>query len=155
MQIFPNRFELYNSDPTTAFQKISSGEFAGVTMTSDISANYFNLMQKSDQRIEYTRDKVRAQNVVFFFQKNSILIFMFNRKLEIFKESGLIEHWKSAYKKRQRKRQRGPRQLSLYNVLAILQICASLYTIAVLVFVLEIVALRNERIRKCLDFITY
>lgn len=143
------------SDETTGLQKISSGEWEGVFLTNDFIAGYFNM--KSKTKIETTHDKVRIASPVFYFQKTSILTAMFNQKIEICQESGLILHWHAEYSQKQKKKNKNksPKKLEIVNILAMIQISAVLCLVSFIVFIMELVSPANQNIRRFLDFLTY
>lgn len=128
----------------------------GVIFTNDVSVHYFNFINKTSRRIYSTRDAVRVNYPVFFFKKQSILLWMFNRKIEDCSESGLILHWKGKYNQnRRQKDKRGPKKLGIRVILAIMEICGTLYLVAFIVFLLEISSQKNIRLKRCLDYLTY
>lgn len=145
-----------HSDVYTALEKILNGQWIGVVYSNYITVNYFNLMEKSWDRIGYTQDLARLFNPTMFFNKHTILMSMFNQKIEMSKESGLISYWAAQYRHQPTgDRQRKLKRLSIQNILAILQITAVMYSIAIMVFLLEILSNEHEAIRKCLDYLTY
>lgn len=154
---FLDRLIEQHSDVYIAIEKLRSGEWDGVVFTNEITINYFNLMNKSWNRIGYTRDKARLFPPVLFFNKHSILTYMFNRKVEICNESGLTSYWWRKYHQDNPKnnKEKKLKKLSIQNILAILRIAASLYLVAFIVFLLEIVSHQHKFIKKCLDYITY
>lgn len=139
-----------------ALKKLSCGEWKGVAFTNDLTVNYFNYVSRSSPPIDYTRDILRANNPVFFFHKQSILTTMFDRKIELCLESGLVFHWVRKYMHNKRKNnQKEPKKLGISGIMAMIQIAAVSYLAAFLVFLLEILSQNNVRIRKYLDFLTY
>lgn len=145
-----------HSDVYTAIEEILNGKWVGVLYSNYITVNYFNLIEKSWDRIGYTQDQARSFNPTLFFKKNSILRWMFDRKIEMCKESGLISYWAARYRHQPTgDRQRKLKRLSIQNILAILQITAVMYSIAFMVFLLEILSDEHEPIKKCLDYLTY
>lgn len=145
-----------HTDVYTAIKNISNGEWEGVVFTNYITLNYFNTIEKSWSRIGHTHDVARSFNPSLFFNKHSILRWMFDRKIEMCKEAGLISHWAARYlHKQDEDRQRKLKKLSIQNILAILQITAVMYSIACLVFLLEILSCEHDCIKKFLDYFTY
>lgn len=151
-----NRFIKYDkySDEMTGLQKISSGEWNGVFLTNEFIAGYFNLKSKS--RIETTRDKIRSASPVFYFQKTSILTAMFNQKIDICREAGLINRWYDEYSQKHKKYEnKSPRKLGIPNILAMIQISGVLCFVSFIVFILELLSPRNTIIKRVLDYFTY
>lgn len=136
--------------------KLSTGEWEGVVLSNAEAVNYFNSNSNSSHRLDYTREVVRPTIAVFYFKKHSIFTSMFNKKIYIFHEAGLISRWFSYYNHEEKSsRYRGSGKLNMTNISAILKISAVLYSISIFVFVLEAMSRRFERIRKCLDYLTY
>lgn len=106
--------------------------------------------------MDYTRDAVRPIAPVFFFNEHSILTWMFNRKIEQCLESGLILHWTSQYQKpRIKDKHKEPKKLGVHGILAMLEIAAVLYSIAFIIFIMEILSHEHGHIRRFLDYLTY
>lgn len=146
----------HDYDAITALRKLSDNNWNGLIFTNDVTINYFNLINKFKRRVSYTRDIVRPITPIFYFNKNSILTEIFDRKIEKCKESGLIFHWTAPYKqKRKIDEHKEPKVLSVRNILGIVKITVFLYLIAIVIFVMEIISHKHERIRKTLDFLTY
>lgn len=128
----------------------------GVFFTNGLTVNFYNMINKSWRHIRYTRDMARIHTPVFYFRKSSILTSMFDRKIELCNESGLMIHWIANYSaKPHRSEFSKPSQLGIASIMAILQISAIMYLIAIIVFVMEVFFHKNEYIRKFLDFFTY
>lgn len=136
--------------------KLSTGEWDGVVLSNAEAVNYFNLNSNSTHRLDYTREIVRPTIAVFYFKKHSIFTSMFNKKIYIFHEAGLISRWFSHFNHEDKSsKYRGPGKLNLTNISAILKITTVLYLISTFVFVLEAMSGKFERIRKFLDYLTY
>lgn len=149
------RFVIYYHDATTALIKLSSGEMNGVIFTNDIIANYFNFVNKT-AHFSMTRDIARLNYPVFFFHQRSILIWMFNRKIEASIESGLITYWTAQYNHIiKTKEKKGPKKLGIMGIMAMLEICAVMYLIAFVVFLMEFFSQQNMRLKNFLDYLTY
>lgn len=151
-----DRFIDDECEPFTSLQKLSSGERKGVVFTNEVCVKYFKFVTKTYQ-LDATRDVLRQQTSVFFFQKNSILTNMFNRKIEMCHETGLTHYWLAQFRIEEGKRSkyRPPSKLSLTNIMAVLKISAIFYFISLIVFVLEIISPNYIRIRRVLDYLTY
>lgn len=146
----------HKNDAYTALEQLSTSDWDGIVFGSDVVVHYFNMKNKNQHRIEITRDHVRQVSPVFFFQKNSILSYLFNQKIITCQESGLTYHWLAQYKReRKKKEHRLPKVLSILDIVAILQISSVLYLISVLVFALEMMTPQYETLRKLLDYFTY
>lgn len=136
--------------------RLLNGEWNGVVYVNDVTINYFNSILNPTRQLGYTRDIVRPITPVFYFHKRSILTWMFNRKIETCKESGLITHWTEKYRRRRKaNKQRQPKKLRIISILAIIQISAVLYLMAFIVFFMEVFGRTNRYIEKVLDYLTY
>lgn len=151
-----NRLVKHDYDAYNALVKLSNNDWNGVIFTNDVIINYFNYISKSTYRIDYTRDVVRPNAPVFFFNKHSMLTWMFNRKIEICQESGLVLHWTAQYThSRMKNNQKQPKKLGIESILAALEISAVLYLIAFIIFIMEILSHEYRRIKQFLDYFTY
>lgn len=151
-----DRIAEQHTDVYTAIKKTINGEWEGVIFTNYVTLNYFNLMEKAWGRIGHTRDVARSFDPSLFFNKHSILRWMFDRKIGMCRESGLTTFWAARYRpKHNEDRQIHLKRLSIQNILAILQITAAMYLIAFMVFLLELFSYEHKRIKKCLDYLTY
>lgn len=135
---------------------LSNGELDGVLFTSDLVADYFMFQNEAHHKIGYTVDIIRPFTPVFLFQKNSMLTWIFNQKIEMCQQSGLIIHWIAKYKKKiNRNNKKKLKKLSITSFLTILQITAIMYFIAFMVFLMEMFSYRLENIKSVLDYLTY
>lgn len=136
--------------------KLASGEWNGVAFIADDIVNYFNNINKSAPRLHYTRDAVRTNAPVFFFNEHSIFTWIFSRKIEMCLEAGLINHWSAHYKHtRKRNKHKEPKKLGINSILAMLEIAAVLYLIAFITFILEVMSHKCNCIQRFLDYLTY
>lgn len=150
------RFVMHSKDDVTAIKSLLARKWDGILFTNDLTINYFNMIKKTWYQLGYTLDVVRPHTPVFLFPKHSILTWLFNRKVEACNESGLISHWAAKYNpKRLKIESKKPKKLAINNILAMLQISFVMYSIAVSVFVLEIMSRSHNRIKRFLDFLTY
>lgn len=148
-----NRLLRHDHQVLIALEKLTSGEWDGVAFGTDIIANYFNLVSKSQRQIESIR--VRTLAPVFLFRKNSIVSQLFNQKVDTCLESGLTFHWLAQFNRERRKSPRLPKKLGLVNVIAILQIFTVLCLFSLFVFVLEILCHECYVIEIFLNYLTY
>lgn len=136
--------------------QLSKDQLDGVVFTTDLITRYFLYKNDAWDVIGYTKDVIRPFSPVFFFHKHSVLRWIFNRKIEMCQQSGLIVHWIAVYKHEFDKiKRRQPKKLSINGILTILQITAVMYLVASIVFAMEILSQRAEKIKKFLDFLTY
>lgn len=156
MVIIFQRIRRHDYDQFTAIKKLSMGEWDGVVLTSAAPVNYFNKISNSPQRIDYTRDRIMPTILIFPFKKHSLMTTMFDEKIKMFNEAGLINRWlnENSYEKKCPKYKRA-KSLTIINISAILKITTFMYLISGFVFVLEVLCKRCQWIRKLLDFFTY
>lgn len=129
----------------------------GVSISSDLSQKAFNLKNSPNRRVAFTKDRIFMYTPVFLFRKKSALVNVFNKQLEILRETGLIEHWIKNYidERKMMSKQKEPTTLQIDSIRAIFQICAIMYLISIVVFILELVSVKYRRIKEILDYFTY
>lgn len=133
---------------------LSNGKIDGVAMATDVIVDFYNFDR--NHHVLGLTDMIRPISLTFFFQKHSLLTAMFNQKIGIFRQAGLIVHWAGKYTcTKLEKKRRKSKSLDLPCILTILKISSALHLIASIVFVLEVLSDRFQCIRKWLDFITY
>lgn len=131
-------------------------EVNGVVFATDLITSYFLYENDAWDAISYTKDVIRPFSPVFYFHKHSVLRWIFNRKIEMCQESGLIAHWIKMYKHDFSEiKIRQPKKLTIKGILTILQISAVMYLVASFVFAMEMLSQHSEKIRRFLDFFTY
>ncbi|XP_031623054.1 uncharacterized protein LOC116340609 [Contarinia nasturtii] len=161
LQLIPKVFNTERLIPVDhgdfeGLENLWNGQSEGVFFSNDLCVFYFNFIKNSWHRISTSRDVVRPHTLVFYFRKNSILTWKFNRKIERCDQAGLITHWISKYRQKPKEaKYKGPSKLKMVHVIAILQISAIMYLIAFFVFLMEIFAYEDGYIKKVLDFLTY
>lgn len=141
---------------TEALENLLNGTFKGVIFSNDVVINNFNWREKTWHIVHHTRDIIRPVTSVFYFRRNSILTWMFDRKIEICIESGLTNHWISKYKQKPKNsKYRKPSKLKLNHIIAAIQISVVMYSIAFIVFLLEVFCTTHTFIKDILDYLTY
>lgn len=82
---------------------------------------------------------------------------VFNQQLQFLQEGGLIDFWvKNRIDDRKSKsKYREPSKLQMENIMAAFEICAIMYFISFIVFILEMISVRYRRIQLVLDYLTY
>lgn len=137
-------------------KKISTGEWDGVITTTTTAVSYFNRISNLPHRIDYTRDRIMPTIAVFYFKKHSPGVVMFDEKIDMLTEAGLINRWliEYNYEKKNHKNKRANR-LTITNISAILKITIFMYLISACVFILELLSERRRLIKRFLDYLTY
>lgn len=91
-----------------------------------------------------------------YFRKHSCLVRTFNRHMTVFISNGLIYHWEKQFKiVIDPVEKPGPKELSIDQISGVIQICAALYALCILIFLLEIISPHHEAIKKIIDFFTF
>lgn len=78
--------------------------------------------------------------------------------MQVFQESGLIDNWTKNYTGRMPKfhlKPKQPTKVQMGDVFAAYRICAAMYSISLIVFILEIISVNCQRIKIILDYMTY
>lgn len=97
-------------------------------------------------------------SAVFLFRKKSALRTVFNKHLWTLRENGLIDFWTNHFLDHGRKlndKYRPPTKLRIQNLISVFHICGIMYSISMMVFVLEIIGTKCQHIKQILDYITY
>lgn len=138
-------------------QKFHDGNDNGVILWSDLAVNYFNLINFPHRRLSFTKDRLYMMRMAAFFRNKSMLKGLFNEKFRQFFDSGLTQFWCKAYldDRHIKSFQNPPPILHIENIIGILQICALIYLVSLIVFVLEMISVRYPRIRYIIDYFTY
>lgn len=129
----------------------------GVALTHDLVQKTFNLHNSPHRRLGFTKDRIQMFSPVFVFRKKSMLTNVFNQKLTVLQEVGLIDFWIKRYTddRASKSSSRLPTRLRMQNIKAVFQIGAVLYLISFAIFILEVTSGRNQRTKKILDYLTY
>lgn len=128
-----------------------------VVLVNEISAKYSNLIQYPNRYLAFTIDRLYIQSSVYYFRRRSVLRAIFNEKLQIFQEAGLVDYWIEKYTKnaRMKPNQRIPTELNLENVLGAFQICVVMFLFSCFVFILEIISVKIQCVKDVLDYFTH
>lgn len=103
-----------------------------------------------------TKDHLYMLPLIFLFRKTSPLAVEFNRQLQLLQETGLIGFWfRNITSSSKSNETRDPKKLEMTSILAAFQICAAMYIVSVLVFILELVSVKSKRIKRIIDYLTY
>lgn len=141
----------------TNLRYLYDSESNAVALSTDLSQKSFNLKNSPYRRLTFTKDRIFMYSPAFLFRKKSILTDTFNKQLQTLRETGLIEFWtKNAIDVRSsRSKRRQPSKLQMKNILAAFQICGIMYTISLIVFILEVISVRFQCIKSIIDYFTY
>lgn len=128
-----------------------------VVLWSDFILNYFNLVESPYRRLSFTKDRLFMYNLGFYFRKKSLLTPLFNHELTKFDQSGLTRFWISNYMddRKIKSKYRSNFKGHIENVFGACEICAFMYLISIVVFILEVISTRQSRIRCIIDYLTH
>lgn len=126
-----------------------------VYYVGDIVLHYFNFIQKPKPQLAMTKDRLNTFYLAIHFRKNSILTEIFNRKIEKMTESGLVNYWASKYKENHKTKLEASTKYHYANIIGVFQFCAVLIVIDIVVFILELMSPRYNRVKYVMDYFTY
>ncbi|XP_055298675.1 uncharacterized protein LOC129566616, partial [Sitodiplosis mosellana] len=128
-----------------------------VALATDLNKKSFNLKNSPHRRVEFTKDRIYMYSPVFFFRKKSMLTRVINRQLQLLQEAGLINVWvgNRIDDRKTNSKCREPSKLRMEHIIAAFQICAIMYFVSFIIFILEIISVRCRRIQVVLDYMTY
>ena len=81
--------ELYKF--TELLHKNPTANYAVVRLL--IKMKYYNQNHREHSRLSICKESLSTVPIVIYAQKNSVFLDEFNAKIEMFKSSGLIDHW--------------------------------------------------------------
>lgn len=138
------------------FRNFYDSNMNGVILSTEVLQKAFNFYHPQ-RRLGFTKNRLSMIPSVFVFRKKSMLTPIFNEHILRLHEFGLPEFWKKKYieQRTQAKKKTQPTTLGFDSVSAAFRICAVLYLISTVVFILEICSVRCPRIKKVLDFLNY
>lgn len=127
-----------------------------VAIANDISFKYFNQKNFQRRRLGFTKDRLIMFTNVFYYQRWSVLKDLFDHSVKRLHQNGLVKIWAGKYYGRKLKPiQKKATSLEIENLFAVLQICAIMYLISFMVFIIEVISRRHRRLRYILDYFTY
>lgn len=140
-------------------RKYHDSDIDGVVYISEQFIRLFNVMYFPHRHSTFTKDQLFNGFVVFYFPKKSILKDLFNRRIQTFHESGQTNFWhmQGFFVQRSQKTPKESSGLVLYfeNIIGVIQICGTMYLIAFIVFVLEMMSRIFPGIKFFIDCLTY
>lgn len=138
-------------------QKFHNSSNKAVLIESLFVLNYFNLINYPNGRLSFPKERLFIASYSMFFRKKSILKNVFNQEMLEIAESGLKNYWISKYtdERKVRMHMRTSSQLHIENIIGAVQISAIMCVICFIVFVLEMISVRYQRVRSLLDYLTY
>lgn len=94
--------------------------------------------------------------IVYYYPKNFHLVEAINEKIGILKAAGLVQLWMDKYIDKSyiniKPPAKGPREISINQILGGFEVVAFGLTLASLIFIVEMLSKRVEALRNILDF---
>lgn len=152
-----SRYILYSYSQQIAFQQMRDKEISGVVYSNNMQTGYFNLLN-SKKRIKMTKDRLYLMPVVIYFPQYTILQPLFDSKLRLFSENGLIDYWCKKYsdlRTESKYQKREPMPLEIENIIGVLEICSALIAFSLIVIWLEVVSLKLTILKNSVEYFTY
>lgn len=152
-----SRYILYSHSQHIAFQQMRDNEVNGVVYSNNMQVGYFNLLN-SNRRIQMTKDRLYLMPVVIYFPKDTILQPLFDSKLRLFAENGLLDYWCKKYsdeRTESKYQKREPMPLEFENIVGLLEICSVLIAVSSIVVWLEVVSLKLNILKHSVEYFTY
>lgn len=153
-----SRYILYNYSQQIAFRKMHDNELDGVVYCNDMQLGYFNFLNSNKRRLQMPKDRLYLMPVVIYFPKYTFLPSLFNSKLTLFAESGLLDYWSGQYideRKNRKHQKRGPTPLKIRNIVGVLEICSVLLAVSFIVVCLEVLSQKFTILKRSIEYFTY
>lgn len=147
-----------NSTLLEVFRNYHDSEIDGVLFSNKENAIFFNVMNFPHRHLSFTKDQLLSGSRVYYFPKNSILKDVFNRRIQIFHESGLINFWyvqRILVNNNKNLKEMSQSALHIENVFGVIYVCATMYLISFVVFFCEVISLICPPLRLILNFLNY
>lgn len=143
----------------TALGQLHSDDFDGVFMTSTQIFDYYNFLHKKT-RILRTKETIQMIAYSIFTAKQSCLTKPLNHQIAKLTSNGLITVWNNGFRKNTARKNQfndsgEPKRLAIDQINGLITICMVLYTICVIIFILELMSARHESIKIIMDFFSF
>lgn len=113
-------------------------------------------MDPFQHRLSFTKDRLYIYTVVFYFPKRSPFEGLFNVKLKEFQDAGILSNYIAKYDDhRPHIYQKSQSKLQMNGLLPPFEICAIMYLVSFIIFMLEVISTKCKRIKCSIDFLTY
>lgn len=153
-----SRYILYSYSQQIAFQQMHDNEIDGVVYSNNMQTGYFNLLNSPTRRIQTTKDRLYLMPVVIYFPKYTFLKSLFDHKLILFSENGLLDYWSTKYSDERiepKHQKRAPMPLELRAFIGLLEICSVLIALSLIVACLELISVKVAILKYLLEHLTY
>lgn len=128
----------------------------GVMYSTKHAMLYFNSMSYP-RHVLFAKGHLSNGLRVYYFPKKSIFKDSFNHRIQILYEAGILNFW---YMQRfpqvgRTSKKNSVLTLHIENVIGIVQVCGTMYVIAMIIFGLEVMSVIIPRIKNILDYLNY
>lgn len=124
------------------FQLLRNESFRGVVVDTRFRVTHYNRRRPHNERMAMSKDRIFGTSIVMFTKKDYSFVSQLNSHVQNMVSSGLMQYWEYAFligKKWKTPQEKVPEKLTLRQLEGIFYICAVLYAISILVFLLEII----------------
>lgn len=141
------------------FRRLYNGDIDGVVFWSDnFATTYFPKEALLNGGLLKTKDRLFLNYFVLYLKNKSVLIRVFDEKLQSMAESGLIGKLFSVYMTDYQmplKQRSQSKFFYIGNIFGALQILAVSNLFCLIVFILELISVKCPRVKCILDYFTY
>ena len=132
-----------NFNEITKYFKLIQSEpsFKGVFLRSLDRILYASLTGETGELLTVCKETFTAVPVVIYTKKNFYLVTAFNDFLDILKQSGIIDFWRSKNYDKRKMKIIGPKQpkvITFYQIISALEVLMLGYLISIVIFFIEI-----------------
>lgn len=150
--------EIFRIKPLTTFDVdvLRDEKYRGVYETAKSYISYINWVRFREPTILMTKDTIQLAPIVIIIQKPSCLKKPFDQQILAFQSSGLIQDFEKYFTKNIKDiEDKEPKKLNIDQFIGLIEICAVLYALSFLIFLMELLALKHEKMKKFIDFFTF
>lgn len=141
---------------TYVLHQLRDDTFRGVYLTSRNTINYESVQHIRQSKVLSAKEQVQLLQMSILIQKHSCLKESFDYQILHFRSSGLIEYWLKSFSKTIKDiEDKKPKKLNIDQFIGIIKICAALYAFSFLVFIMELMTLKYEGVKKLINFFTF
>lgn len=145
-----------NVASSMAVVNLRDEEFRGVYLTHGRAISFENMQSLRQQKILRTREHMQMLPMSILLRKHSCLRRSFDYHVSAFQTSGLIDHWEDMYPDAVKIiPDKNPKKLKIGQIVGVIEVCAVLYTISLLIFIFELITLKQGKIKKIIDYFTF
>lgn len=118
--------------------------------------DYSNFMNFRKPKLLMTRDYISMYMILMKVRESTCLKIAIDRQIAGLQSSGLVEHWRKSYTKTVKDTEdKNPINLKLDQFIGIIEICAALYALSLLMFLIELMSSKCKIIRIFMDILTF